>query len=342
MSELGLGQYLTVFHGADMRVVAGANLGDPLSFATELLLDDIYALRPTAKAEKLRIKASPDGVSPFVVAKKSPVGNTDNQVHLDCLLTLMSPDGSTTEALVLVEVNDGHVVAIYLLPFADLTLEMEYTLVGIDSQAARQRLAEVSCVAFTRGTRITLGSGALKPIEDLRPGDLIMTRYEGPQEIRWIGHNTVRAVGEFAPILISQGVLSNADDLVVSPDHRLFIYQRDDELGAGRAEVMVKARHLVNNDTVMRLQGGYVDYFQLVFDRHQIIYAEGIAAESLMIDARTGPALPPELAAKFDELLPAHMEAEHLSYEIPAALLRGLGDPVKRLHKTTNPKSDGT
>jgi hypothetical protein len=50
-------------------------------------------------------------------------------------------------------------------------------------------------------------------------------------------------VGEFAPIVITKGALHNENDLPVSPDHRLFVCQREDKLGAGRSEVLVKVRH---------------------------------------------------------------------------------------------------
>ena len=47
---------------------------------------------------------------------------------------------------------------------------------------------------------------------------------------------------------------------------------------------MVRAKHLVNGKDVNRLNDGFVEYYQLLFDEHQIIYAEGIAAESLLFD----------------------------------------------------------
>jgi hypothetical protein len=37
-------QTLTVYKAASLRVVNGANLGDSLSFADELMLDDVYRL----------------------------------------------------------------------------------------------------------------------------------------------------------------------------------------------------------------------------------------------------------------------------------------------------------
>jgi hypothetical protein len=207
------------------------------------------------------------------------------------------------------------------LPLAPLQPRTDYSLDGINRDSARRKFAQVACVSFSRGTHITTMSGAQVPIENLRVGDMVLTRDDGPQEIRWIGQTTVRAVGEFAPIRISAGTLNNANDLVVSPDHRLFIYQRNDRIGAGRSEVLVKARHLVDGDAVTVQDGGFVDYFQILFDSHQIIYAEGIAAETLLVDTRTSPALPPELTDKLKSPLIGHTGRKHLRFEVHERLL---------------------
>src|SRR5690606_17316517 len=120
----------------------------------------------------------------------------------------------------------------------------------------------------------------------------------GPCEIRWIGRQVVRATGAFAPILIAKGALNNSGDLMLSPNHRLFIYQRRDRIRAGRSEVLVRARQLVNGHSVVQSDGGFVEYFQLLFDRHEIIYAEGIAAESLLVDTRVRPVIPDEVTRR--------------------------------------------
>jgi hypothetical protein len=314
-------QTLPVLRAAHFLCVDGANMGDGLSFADELMLDDSYELTDRPAPEDLRVQ--PRAEAAFGIAPDSPLGQAGAALHLDSAVMFMAPDGAFHEAILLVEVTQaGAAAAVFVLPLTAFRPRTEYRLVGIDRQGARQKFAQAACVSFTRGTRITLPSGAQRRIEELQPGDRILTRDNGVQQIRWIGQNTVRAVGEFAPIRIRAGTLNNAGDLTVSPDHRLFIYQRRDAVGAGRAELMVKARHLVNGDSVTVQEGGFVEYFQLLLDSHQIIYAEGIAAETMLVDTRTQPVLPEEISAALGDLAAGHSDLSHAGLDVSEALLR--------------------
>jgi len=302
-------QSLPVYRTDHFVVTEGVAEGDGLSFADELILDDIYQLRHAAKRQILRIEVK--GVDGFVIDGDSRVGTPGNQIHLDSCITFMAPDGTTIEALVMVELVAEGVEDVYFLPLAELQLGLNYQLVGIDRQAASTRLAEIACVSFSRGTKITIASGLQVPIEDLKVGDLVLTRDDGAQPVRWLGQTTLRAVGEFAPVVIKKGALHNEADLMLSPDHRIFVYQRQDHLGAGRHEVLIKVRHLINGETVIQHDGGFVNYFQLLFDDHQIIFAEGIAAESLLIDSSTLAALPEDVSGQ-----KTHSRRAHLEYEV--------------------------
>lgn len=325
-------QSLPVFRAVDFRVTDGVAEGEPMSFADELVMDDVYELARKSERRRLSIVLG-NGPRSFTVANESALGRTGHPVHLDACVTLMAPDSTTYEVLILVEVEDGAVADIYLLPLVSLVPDTEYRLVGIDRAAAVKRFAEVACVSFSRGTHITMASGEQRPIENLDVGDRILTRDDGPQAIRWIGQTTLRAVGEFAPVVIRQGTLHNENDLLLSPDHRIFVYQREDKLGAGRSEVLVKVRHLVNGSTVVRQDGGFVDYFQLLFDDHQIIYAEGIAAESLLIDQRTSPALPEDATSKVNG---GHSHRSHQDYEVGSNIL-DTPDAVDLLRQASRP-----
>ena len=139
----------------------------------------------------------------------------------------MTQNADTVEALLIVEVDERDSVKnIYVMPFSPMVEGIEYTLVGVDRENAEARFAQITCVSFVKVTRITLSSGALKPIEELEVGEKIITRDKGVQEIRWIGQSTMRATGDFAPVVIKAGALNNMHDLVVSPEHRPFVYQR--------------------------------------------------------------------------------------------------------------------
>jgi hypothetical protein len=323
-----LTQTILVYPAKDFVVSVGVAEGDALSFADELVMDDSYRLGDGATRLGLSLDIAAGGEA-FRIAPGSATARAGNAVHFDCCLTLMAPDGTTIEALVLVEVEDAAAAAVFLLPLGPLLPRTDYRLVGLDRQTATTRFAEVACVAFTSGTQITMASGEQMPIERLQVGDRVLTRDDGAQEIRWIGRNTIRAVGAFAPVMIRQGALNNDNDLILSPDHRVFVYQRQDHLGAGRAEVLVKVRHLVNGTSVVQLDGGFVEYFQLLFDDHQIIYAEGIAVESLLVDPRTRAALPDGVGHK------AHAPRPHLGYEVQESLLT-VPDAVDLLRRASS------
>ena len=313
--ELQAVQAHLVYKSSDFTAVAGVARGDDLSVSDDLVLDDVYQLAPAAKRAQLAFRVVCED-RPYQIIDNSEVVGRGHDLFLDTCITMMGSDGTTHEALVLAEVELGVLVETYLLPLDTLKAEIEYRLVGNDPKAARALFSRMACVAFSRGTHITLSTGEQRRIEDLQIGDRVLTRDDGAQPIRWIGQSTVRAAGTEAPVVITKGTLHNAEDLVVSPDHRVFVYQRQDALGLRRSEVFVKVRHLINRTTIYQRESCFMEYFQLLFDDHQIIYAEGIAAESLMIDPRTRGALPGEINLRLRPGQPGHRHRAHHDYEV--------------------------
>ncbi len=136
-----------------------------------------------------------------------------------------------------------------------------------------------SIPCFTAGTRIRTAEGEVQ-IEALKVGDLIETRDNGLQPIRWIGQRTVPATGRFAPVVIERGTMGLHDTLVLSPHHRVLVRHHMAELLFGEDEVLVAAKDLVNGCSIHIREGGTVEYFHLLFDEHQIIWSEGLQTES--------------------------------------------------------------
>lgn len=308
---------IDVIPASDFVTTDGVMKGETISFADELVLDDVYQIRPKTQHRLLSLVPDQDAWRLDDIS--------GHRLHLDCCLTFMDASGGTHEAIILVAEDNGTAADIFVLPLGDLGPHTDYRLVGIARHTATRRFAEAATGSFAKGTRISLPDGRMCPIEDLRQGDRVLTRDAGAQPLRQILRSTLRATGSFAPVVIAKGVLNNEGPLVLRPDHRLFIYQRDDRIDAGRSEVMIKALHLVDNKKITRRTGGFVDYYQLVFDDHHIIYAEGIAAESHLIDPRTsaisaqdGPAAQHDLKKYHDYEVKDNL----IDLEKAAALLR--------------------
>lgn len=134
-------------------------------------------------------------------------------------------------------------------------------------------------ICFTTGTLIATAGGP-RAIEDLNPGDLIVTRDHGVQPLRWIGRRTVPAAGRFAPIEIGAALHGGTAPLLVSPQHRLLWSGPRAQMLFGEGEVFVAAAHLLDHPAVQARTGGNVTYLHLMLDRHEVIYANGAATES--------------------------------------------------------------
>ena len=138
---------------------------------------------------------------------------------------------------------------------------------------------ETVIVCFVSGTRLLTPNG-YRSIDLLGKGDLVMTADDGPQPVRWIGRQSVMGVGELAPIRFRGGVLGAKRDLLVSPQHRMLLTGPQMELDFGHREVFAPAKALIDGCQVVRETQKEVTYIHLLFDRHQIVFAEGVAAES--------------------------------------------------------------
>lgn len=135
-------------------------------------------------------------------------------------------------------------------------------------------------ICFTPGTRILTPQGE-RAIETLRTGDLVITRDDGPQPIRWLGRRTVPGLGRFAPVTVDAGALSGLTQrMTVSPQHRFLFTGYRAELLFGTSEVLVAARHLVNDLNIRQAESSAVTYLHMMFDRHQVVYANSTATES--------------------------------------------------------------
>jgi len=161
------------------------------------------------------------------------------------------------------------------------TVDFTYTIENGDGTTAVGFVTVDTVPCFVAGTAIRTERGDVR-VEDLVPGDMVMTLDDGLQPLRWTGSRRVAAMAHMAPIQISAGTFGAHDTLQVSPQHRVLVRDSQAELLFGEGEVLVAARDLVNSGTVRVVEGGEVTYVHLLFDRHQIIWSAGLMTESFL------------------------------------------------------------
>jgi len=137
--------------------------------------------------------------------------------------------------------------------------------------------AIVAC--HLRGTRIRTAQGDVA-IEDLKIGDRVMTESGALRAIKWIGCRSYSSVfaaknPSVQPVVIARGAIADAvpaHDLYVSPNHAMYI-----------DGVLVEARQLLNGRTIRPApMAATVEYFNIEFDTHDVIFAEGAPSETFL------------------------------------------------------------
>lgn len=190
---------------------------------------------------------------------------------------------------------------VLLFPDAVPAPDKDHTIIACHERSLPQvGVSDPSVICFTPGTRLATQTGPVA-IEDLAPGDRILTRDDGPQEIIWSGHRRMSGARLFAmpgqrPIRIRSGAMGEDrpdQDLVVSPDHRILLSGRAPKDLWGEDEVLVRAADLVGDRAVSIDQSlRETWYIHLMLERHQVIWANGLAVETFH---------------------PGYMDLEHLS-----------------------------
>jgi len=164
---------------------------------------------------------------------------------------------------------------------------------------------------FTPGAMIATPGGE-KPVESLRPGDKVLTRDNGIQEIRWTGQRDLSAAElavspNLRPVLIRAGALGRGlpeRDMMVSPNHRMLVSNERTSLYFEEHEVLVAAKHLVDNVGVKAIETLGTSYIHFMFDRHEVVLADGTWTESFQPGDQTLDSMGREQRAEIFTLFP--------------------------------------
>lgn len=180
-------------------------------------------------------------------------------------------------------------------------------------------------VCFTPGTMIDTRDGPVM-IDDLEVGDFVMTDDHGAQPIRKIVRRSFTAEAlarkpQLVPVRIKRNALApNVPhaDLVVSPQHRMVLRGWQALLMFGSPDVLATALSMVDEQDICRdWDSMFVTYIHLIFDRHEIITANGALTESLYPGKTAQKAFTAAGLAELHEIFPQLQNTEEA--EITAA-----------------------
>ena len=144
-------------------------------------------------------------------------------------------------------------------------------------------------LCFGKGTHIrVVRDGQITDIAvtSLRVGDIAVTATGGHVPVRWIGHraldeNLLAAHPESGPVRILPGAFGEnlpARTLSLSPGHPVLVGADPD----GEGGVLVPIMCLINGTSVAWERVKSVEYWHVELERHDILLAEGLPAESFL------------------------------------------------------------
>ncbi|NVO24085.1 Hint domain-containing protein [Donghicola mangrovi] len=172
--------------------------------------------------------------------------------------------------------------------------------------------APAGVICFGAGTRIDTPKGPRR-VETLQPGDYVLTRDSGVQQVLWTGSRRMSGARLFAmphlrPVRIHAsafGADRPDETLIVSPEHRLLVQGDAARALFNTPEVMVQARDLVNDRTIIcAADMKEVTYVHILLSRHEVIWANGIECESFHPATASMDALDQGDRMALEQLLP--------------------------------------
>ncbi|MEX0308365.1 MAG: Hint domain-containing protein [Ruegeria sp.] len=241
-------------------------------------------------------------------------------IYLEESYILTNPSGGTI-TVYRVEVEGalgGYITSEPLVPGVTYSMNIvNVTPSNAPDTTDPDAIVDVPC--FTTGTLITTPDGDVA-IETLSAGDEVVTLDHGPQIIRWIGARSLKASDlankpKLRPIRIAAGSLGSnlpRRDLLVSPQHRMVIRSTIAVRMFDSEEVLVPAHKLVGipGITVEESTQGVV-YYHMLFDRHEIVLAEGAPSESLFTGEQALKGIHPDALAEIISLFPEVTSPDH-------------------------------
>lgn len=257
--------------------MAIADGGDGAFDSAVMIAADSVQVAMIAQDDEITLRQGEEGVLDVLSNDSSSLGDPLTVTKINGVDVVAGDSVKLSTGEVITLGKDGKLYFQSMKSTQDQVITYEVTDGVGTTDVAFIKLNMIAC--FTEGTLIDVPGGRV-PVERLRVGDAVLTRDHGAQVLRWVGRVVRAAVGADAPVEIAAGTFGDHGTVRLSPNHRVLVTGARAELLFGEAEVLVKAQHLVDGRAVRVVEGGEVAYLHLLFDRHEVVVANGLACES--------------------------------------------------------------
>jgi len=277
---------VTVDSGAGDDSITGGTGDDSITGGTG---DDRFVLSTTGGR---------DTITDFDASDSNGDGFFNDQIDTGDLVGGSGAGGLVTIADVVVT-DDGSGNAVLTFPGGE---QLVLTGVAPGQISSYPQLYAAGIPCFTQGQRIQTHRGQVR-VEQIRCGDRVQTRDNGLQQVVWVGQRRLSAQDlvtspKFRPVRVAATeMLGNTRPFLVSPHHRLLMNIKPNSyqtpLGQGFVSARKLAKALPNVAQEVCPSAG-VTYVHLMTERHEIIYADGVASETFWPGPEAIRALSPE------------------------------------------------
>lgn len=249
--------------------------------------------------------------------------NTGDDIGTGYRYELLGDDGNVRTAYALYTYADAPTYDFYqqnYLIFDGPTPDPNVTFTVTDpSPYFPQTYNALAAVCLCAGSSIRTANGDIS-IENLKVGDYVETADHGMQPIRWIGGKKLNKIDlihnpKLHPICITAGALGKNlphKNLLVSRQHRMLLSSSVKNEPCDKSAVLVAAIRLIEHPGIYIDQSAVsVDYYHILFDHHEIIFANDTPTESLLTGAHALKTLSSEAYCEIVTLFPEITNADY-------------------------------
>lgn len=239
--------------------------------------------------------------------------NTDDTWSISSAASYGTATINPTTGVWSYDLNDSH-PAVHALDPGD-TLIDTFTVFMLDEDGRSDTQVVTitinGAVCFAAGTMIDTPEGP-RAVERLKPGQLVETADHGAQPLRWIGRmrfTAAEVAGDagLRPVRIETGALGPgcpSRPLRVSRQHRVLVTGEVPRV-FGAEEALIPAIQLTGLPGIaVEEKPAAVTYYHLLFDRHEVLRANGAPCESFLLGPQALQTLSPEARAEIALIFP--------------------------------------